>query len=73
MTGLSRKEQVHIATLQRRVHHLHERIKSAPVGRCMDWDRRELSALRWIIERLYGIQERIGTEKRSKRPDSEKP
>jgi len=73
MTGLKYKERKHIAVLQRRMQHLRERIGQAPLDKSMDWDKRELGALRWVIERVYGLQESVGTEKGSKRSSSEKP
>lgn len=41
-----------LSTLRRRADHLQQRIADNPGDTGMSWNRRELAALRWVLEEL---------------------
>lgn len=51
MSGLNYKERKHLEILQRRMHHLTKRIEGTP-NKDLSFDKQELSALRWVLERV---------------------
>ena len=51
---LTRKEIDRIERLKRRAHHLQNRIDEKPRGYDMSYDKAELSAICWSVEKITG-------------------
>lgn len=51
MIGLNYRERKHVEILQRRMHHLSKRVSNAP-EKDLSFDKQELAALRWAVERV---------------------